>query len=321
MRRSLPMNPSRSMLALAAAASLVAGGIAFAQAPRPVKLAYAPKPIKLTPYTAPNRPVWRLAAILAAHRGATRWSHDVLRDPDYTVKYVMMAPGDRMRPQFWADDRVFWTVLSGRMRVSIEGQQPFEAGKGFLVNIPYRNSYSIEAIGAEPVLRVEVTRTGRTPLYPFVQGEPVPAARGQRYVGVSYNVLPGTYAGPNKPFVDFQKDWAGSPANPTGSVTWVEDDGSSSFIIRGRGIPTPPASNRGHFHVDYGESWLILEGQIDYLIEGEKLFRAEFGDFVYAPPGRWHRASFAGTGMDTRMSITPRSAGMHNYAIDAGARQ
>lgn len=303
------------------AALLGCGRPAPAQEARPVNYAYAPKPAALTPYDGPNRPIWRLADILARHRGTPRWTQEVLREPDYTVRYIMMAPGEQTRPQFWADDRVFWAVLSGRMRVTIAGQQPFEAGKGFLINVPYRNAYSMEAIGTEPVLRVEVIRTGRLPVFPFVEGEPAPTAPGLHYAKVSYNVLPAAYSGVNKPFVDFQKDWAENPANPARSQTWVEDDGSSSFIIRGRGVPTPPPGNRGHFHVDYGESWLVLEGQIDYLIEGEKLFRADFGDFVYVPHGRWHRASFAGTGMDTRMSITPRSAGMHNFAPEAQARQ
>lgn len=315
------MSLIRKTLGAAALACLV-GGSALAQTPpRPVQYAFAPKPAKLTPYSGPNRPVWRLTEILAAHRGAPRWTQKVLDDPDYTVTYVTMAPGDKTTPQFWADDRVFWVVLSGRMRVTIDGQAPFEAGKGFMVNVPYRNTYSMEAIGSEPVLRVEVTRTGRTPVFPFVEGASIPAAPGQQYVKVSYNVLPGTYDAPNKPFLDFQKEWVENPATPTGSKTWVEDDGSSSFIIRGRGVPTPPPTNLGHFHVDYGESWLIIEGQCDYLIEGEKLFTAGFGDFVYAPRGRWHRASFAGSTMDTRMSITPRVAGLHAYGAEAGARQ
>ena len=314
------MSLTRKTLGALALACFVGGAAMGQTPPRPVRYAYAPKPTKLTPYSGPNRPVWRLAEILAAHRTARRWTQQVLDDPDYTVNYVMMAPGDKTKPQFWADDRAFWVVVSGRMRVTIEGQPPFEATRGFLVNVPYRNTYSMEAIGSEPVLRVEVTRTGRTPVFPFAEGAPVPTASDQQYVKVSYNVVPGAYEAPNKPFVDFQKEWVENPRPPTGSTTWVEDAGSSSFIIRGKGVPTPPATNLGHFHVDYGESWLIIEGQCDYLIEGEKLFTAGFGDFVYAPRGRWHRASFAGSGMDTRMSITPRVAGLHAYAAEAGAR-
>jgi hypothetical protein len=45
------------------------------------------------------------------------------------------------------------------------------------------------------------------------------------------------------------------------------------------------------------------------------------GDVVYAPQGRWHRASWAGNGMSTRIAINPRPYGMHNFDADAGAKQ
>ena len=57
----------------------------------------------------------------------------------------------------------------------------------------------------------------------------------------------------------------------------------------------------------------MLEGKIDYQIEGVPFFTAEQGDIVYAPQGRWHRASFGGQGMATRLAINPRPEGMHNY--------
>ena len=34
--------------------------------------------------------------------------------------------------------------------------------------------------------------------------------------------------------------------------------------------------------------------------------------------GRWHRASWAGTGMSTRIAINPRPEGMHNFDPDVG---
>ena len=63
-------------------------------------------------------------------------------------------------------------------------------------------------------------------------------------------------------------------------------------VIRGHGVPTPPDSNKGHFHIDYNEFWVIAEGTIDYKMEGMKVFTANVGDVVLAPQGRWHRASW-----------------------------
>ena len=307
------------IIGIVIAAALAALPASAQLAGKDVMFAWAPKPLKLTPYEAPNRPVWRLADIIAAHKGQKSWSQIVARDADYTVTYIQMAPGEKTRPLFWADDRMFGVVLSGQIRFSIQGQQPFTGTKGFLVNVPFRNAYSLEVAGDAPAIFFQVTRTGRVPLYPFVAGEGGPAAPGLSYQKVSYNVTPDVYKAPNRPFVDFEKDYVA--ANKVGSTIWVQDDGSSSFVIRGKGVPLPPDSNRGHFHIDYAESWLILEGQIDYRIEGEKMFTAGFGDYVYVPHGRWHRASFHDGAMDTRMSITPRVYGMHNFGPDTGAKQ
>ena len=76
-------------------------------------------------------------------------------------------------------------------------------------------------------------------------------------------------------------------------------------VIRGHGTPTPPDSNKGHFHIDFSEFWVIAEGTVDYKMEGMPFFTANVGDVVYAPQGRWHRASWAGNGMSTRIAINP----------------
>ena len=69
------------------------------------------------------------------------------------------------------------------------------------------------------------------------------------------------------------------------------------------------------------EFWFILEGKCDYLIEGEPLLTAGAGDIVFAPAGRWHRASWHEGGMDTRLSFNDRPNLMHNYGPDANGTQ
>ena len=134
----------------------------------------------LTPWKAPNKPIWRLNEIMAAHKGKADWVQPIVRDQDYAADYISMAPGGKTKPQFWADDRIFWYVASGQIRFHIEGQQPFVAGKGFLVQVPYRNIYWMETVGNEPSVRLEVVRSNRTPLYPAAQEMPAaPTARGQ----------------------------------------------------------------------------------------------------------------------------------------------
>jgi mannose-6-phosphate isomerase-like protein (cupin superfamily) len=286
-----------------------------------VFLAYAPKPGKPAGWVAPNRPVWRLSEILAAHKGQANWTQAIVRDHDYSADYIQMAPGEKTRTMFYGDDRAFWVVWGGQIRFTIQGQQPFIATRGFLVQVPFRTPFSMETVGGEPSLRFEVRRTGAEPYYPVIDGEPAPSAPGIAYQKTSYSLLPDPYTAVNRPYIDFLKDYVNNPANPKGNHTFVADDHNWGNIIRGMGSPLPPDTNKGHFHTNLGEFWFIPEGKIDFLLEGKPLLTAGEGDIVYAPAGRWHRASNNPGQMDTRIAITVRPKNMHNFAPDAGAAQ
>ena len=70
--------------------------------------AWAPQPVKLAPFTAPNKPLKKIADILARHQGKSDWAETEVLTRDYIGQYISMAPGKKTKTQFWADDRVFW---------------------------------------------------------------------------------------------------------------------------------------------------------------------------------------------------------------------
>lgn len=239
-----------------------------------------------------------------------------------------MAPGEKTRTQFYGDDRTVWIVWGGKIRFNIQGQTPFVATKGFLVQVPLRVPYSMETVGDEPSLRFEVTRNNTLPSYPVASGDaPPPPKDGQHYVKISYpsTLVAGgmdSYTEANKPYLDFFKDIVA--AHPTGGgrlTLFVGDRDNQAAIIRGMGVPTPPDSNKGHFHIENDEFWFIPEGKIDYLIEGIGLLTAGPGDIVLALPGRYHRASFAPGQMDTRIAFNRSPTMQHNYGPDANGTQ
>lgn len=312
------MTSSRTLAWMGAAALAFAAIPASAQ--NGILYAWAPRPVPMTAWTAPNKPIWRLSEIVAAHKGEASWHQTIVKDQDYTGTYIQMAPGEKTRPQFWADDRVFWYIADGQVRFTIQGQQPLVASKGFLVQVPFRTPYSLETVGNAPSLRFEVTRSRRTPLYPAEGNATAPTAPGKEYIKVSYRTGPDPYTEANKPYVDFWGDFVKRPPTP-GNHPAVIDTNNFMNIIRGKGMPTPPDSNKGHFHTDYNEFWVIAEGTVDYKMEGMPVFTASVGDVVYAPRGRWHRASWAGNGMSTRIAINPRPEGLHNFDAEAGAKQ
>lgn len=290
--------------------------------------AWSPKPDKLPPY-GKNRPVTRLAAVLDRHKGQARWSEQIIATKRWDGRWIQAAPGDRTPVQYYGDDRVVWVVWSGQIRFTIEGQKPFVATKGFLVQVPQRVHYAMETIGDAPSLRFEVTHTGIRPSYPAESGQPLPAeAEGKGdYIKISTPTQPDKYDAVNRPYRDFLKDVvAADPMHGPKDHMVVADEASLVNIIRGPGVATPPDSNRGHFHIGDDEFWFILEGRCDFLIEDAGLFKADAGDIVFVPPGRYHRASWAlGDGgkaqMDTRLSFNVSPLLFHNFGPDAEGRQ
>jgi mannose-6-phosphate isomerase-like protein (cupin superfamily) len=306
-------------LGCAVAAALAMPALAQTQS-GDVWYAWSPKPDKLPPY-GKNKPVTRLPAVLAKHKGEARWSEQVILTKRYDTKWIQAAPGDKSPTTYWGDDRVIWVVWDGQIRFTIDGQQPFVATKGFIVQVPQRVRFSMETIGATPSLRFEVSHAGILPLYSGDQPKPADPA-GTHYMKVSTPTQPEAYDEGNRPYRDFFKDVvAADPTHGPKDHLVVGDEANMANIIRGQGVPTPPPTNRGHFHIGDDEFWFILEGKCDYLIEDAGFFTANAGDVVFVPPGRFHRASWANGQMDTRLSFNVSPNLFHNFAADAGGKQ
>lgn len=301
--------------ALAAIITMLAIGGAAAQRAQPMT-AWAPQPEKLAPFQAPNKLYQPLSAVLAKHKGQKNWSQTMVLDRDYIAQYIQMAPGEKTRTQFWADDRIFWVVQSGAIRFTIEGQEPFVATKGFLVQVPYRVPYSLETVGDEPSLRFEVRAAHEVPSYPVTDNPEAPKAKGWKFIQATYTGK-GKYDADNKPALDFNKTIVQDGGKGGG---FVKDDHTWANVIRGAAAPLPADTSWGHFHENFDEFWIILEGEEDFLIQGEKLVRAFPGDIVFAPEERWHRATHNGPigTMSTRLAITPRPPSLHYYQPGAG---
>jgi len=282
-------------------------------APKLADAYWSAKPTKPTPYVAPNKVHWKLSEILAAHRGQSDWVQPIIRNPEQDADYISLGAGKKTKRRMYADDRVVWIVQDGMMRVSIDGVEPFVATKGFMVNVPFRHFYSIETIGDKPSLRFEVRQAGSPPLYPADETpDPYP---GRTYMKVTGSPGPASDRDTNPIYVDFWKQIASGDKPYNGKFVW--DDHFTSNILRGKAQPIAPASNRGHFHVDWTEFWFIMEGKVGYQIEGFPFFEAEQGDIVTAAKGRWHRPSNAPDApISTRIPFNPRPVILHNFATD-----
>ncbi|MFO1247698.1 MAG: cupin domain-containing protein [Alphaproteobacteria bacterium] len=274
---------------------------------------WSPKPTKMTPYTAPNKPHWKLSEILASHKGQSDWVQPIIRNKDQEADYISMAPGKKTKEMMYPDDRLVFIVWDGSIKVSIAGREPFVATKGFMVNVPFRNLFTLENVGSTPALRFEVRQVGSVPLYPVAE-TPDPV-KGMTYVKVTNLTGPAKEKDSNPIYVDYMKEFNGTDKPYGGKFVW--DDHFTSNILRGKGAPVPGDDKKGHFHVGWTEFWFIMEGHIGIKIEGEKYFVTDPGDIMTAAQGRWHRAgNDPSAPWSTRVPFNPRPPILHNFDAD-----
>jgi len=271
-------------------------------------VAWAAKPIKPSGWVAPMKPHWKLSEILAAHKGQADWTQPIVDDRYLHADYISMGPGGKTPLRFNADNREWWIIQDGQIKFSIEGQEPFVASKGYMVQVPYRNAYTMETVGDTPSLRFEVNIGGVNRDYPGAEKPTFAPPAGTEFTKITVGGK-GKYDEKNKIFFDFNDIISGKKQ----SNNFVTDDRAVVNIIRARGSENNGPPTNGHFHLSSSEFWFIMENKIRYALETQETFIAEQGDVVYAPMGMWHLASPAGEGMSTRIAMNGYPDLAHHY--------
>ena len=270
-------------LILALPAALLTAAMT-AQEQRVPTAAWAPKPTRPVAYTPPQKPWIKLSDLKARHKGESNWREPLVDDGRLAAEYVWSTPGTRVSKRFRPDTREWFAVVEGEIRVEIEGQPVFTATRGSLVNIPRQTIYALETVGEHPSLRFVVNVAGATTMFVSESDLP-PAPAGTAWQAVTINRTPGRYDEFNQPHLNVHDAAAKNPKYTGGR--FVRDDKSEMLVIYGRESNLPPLdpSDKGHFHAESAEFWLVFAGQIRYAFEGQEPFIAKEGDVVYVPPG------------------------------------
>jgi len=298
----------RTTLAIAVAGFMIGcASQLIAQQPaasRPVPTsAWAPKPAKTPGYTPPQKPWVKLSDLKARHKGELNWRELVVDDGRLTAEYFSAAPGSRISPRFHPDTRQWFAVVEGEVRVEIEGQAPIVATRGSLINIPRQTIYSIETVGTRPSLRFVVNVARAKTLFPHDGAAPA-AVAGSTWQPVTINRTPARYDEFNQPHLNIHEAAAKNEKYSGGR--FVRDDKSEMLVLYGHEKNMPPLDplDKGHFHAESAEFWLVFAGKIRYAFEGQEPFIASEGDVAYVPANTWHATRYTGPDPSCRLSIT-----------------
>ena len=272
-------------------------------APRPTPTsAWALKPLKTPVYRPGLRPWVKLAEVKKKYQARPNWTEVVVDDGRLSGAYVSSAPGSKTQRMFHPDTREWFGVIEGELRVEIEGQEPFTATRGSLVNIPRQTIYTVETLGTHPSVRFTLNVSGARSVYPKEEKPPV-APVGMVWTEVRINRTPTRYDEFNAPHLNIHA--AAAKDEKYSGGRFVRDDKSEMLVIYGHEKNMPPLdpNDKGHFHVESAEMWLVFSGKIRYAFEGQEPFIASEGDVVYVPSNTWHATRFIGDNA-CRLSIT-----------------
>jgi mannose-6-phosphate isomerase-like protein (cupin superfamily) len=312
------------MRVLLALLLLVTAGISAQEKER---VFYYPKPL-VREYRPPMKPVTRLADVKAKHKGHASWREPVINDGN-SVSFLVQEPsGTKHERRLYADAAAWFIVLDGQIRFEVEkADRTFEiinATRGSYVFVPERLLFSLEVVGSAPAIRYEVTSSpSSTPIF---EKKPGDTPKGVEYLPVTLST------GPN-PLDVYNEGNGGKPWPYHLNVYELEKRNATkknftqeamranrargNFICGYRPATFPTASgNRGHFHTDTAESWIVMLGELRWVFEGDEksAIVARQGDIVYAVPGTFHSPQFWGTeGLNCRLTNSTMPSLNHLY--------
>jgi mannose-6-phosphate isomerase-like protein (cupin superfamily) len=152
-------------------------------------------------------------------------------------------------------------------------------------------------------LRFAVNVARAKTLYPQDIEPPAPPA-GSEWVPITINRTAARYDEFNRPHLNIHEAAGGNPKYSGGR--FVRDDKSEMLVLYGheKNLPLLDPGDKGHFHAESAEFWLVFAGQIRYALEGQQPFVASEGDVVYVPANTWHATRYTGPNPSCRLSIT-----------------
>ncbi len=268
---------------------------------------WTPKPIQPAPYENGNKLHTKLTDVLADKDPSVSWRQKVVDEPNVKLAWVGLKAGDSVRPRLVADHRTAFMVWDGQVQVTIQGQTPFIATKGFMVQVPFRVEFTLKNVGPTPSLHLEVFNAKRVLLYPENSATLPKPPQGSPFQQAGWYLSrlepADTYAREGTPV---SRDFFASPS----SGVFVKDD--RLFVSAVRGVP-PSTPDSDYFQVSGGEAWFVMEGQMGFWSEGADVVVGDPGDVIYVPAGRFHRASFYGAGYSTGVVINGYPFGSHHW--------
>ena len=233
-----------------------------------------------------NLRIARHEEIMGRHGQGERWAERLIDDGRNLAVWISAPPGTPPDPHIHPDFNEWWIALDGRTQWQIGQYEPVLSEWGDIIMAPAGFSHDIQPKEGVQAIRFGVTHPngnhdikGIAPcrLIPVDEGQTNPNLVHTRLKAlVERNGITSTWT---EIVVSDERNYA----------TYTHDLGGSSL---------GPVS-----HSDEHRWWVVLQGQIEWSIDGEDDVTAGPGDVVFIEQGKRYTLTTLGDGPSIRVTI------------------
>ncbi len=233
-----------------------------------------------------NLRIARHKEIMGRHGEGERWAERLIDDGRNRAVWISGPPGTPPDPHIHPDFNEWWIALDGRTQWQIGQYEPVLSEWGDIIMAPAGFSHDIQPKEGVQAIRFGVTHpNGNHDIKGIAPCRLIPVDEGQTNPNLVHTRL--------KALVERN----GTSSNWTEVA--VSDERNYAFYTH----DMPGSSSAHAAHASENRWWVVLQGQIEWSVDGEEPVTAGPGDVVFIEQGRGYTMATVGEGPSIRVTI------------------
>ncbi len=233
-----------------------------------------------------NRRISRHSETMGRHGEGERWAEVLLEDGRNRAVWISGPPGTPPDPHIHPDFNEFWVALAGRTQWQIGQYEPVLSQWGDIIMAPAGFAHDIQPKEGVQAIRFGITHPNSN----------------HDIKGVAPCRLIPVDEGQTNPNLIHTKFSALVERNGTSS-NWVEVAVSDNRNYATYTHELSGAASETTSHSDENRWWVVLQGNLEWSIEGEDVVSAGPGDVVFLEKGKTYSTRTVGDEPSVRITI------------------
>ncbi len=240
----------------------------------------------MTTETKMNRRISRHSDTMGRHGEGERWAEVLLEDGRNRAVWISGPPGTPPDPHIHPDFNEFWIALDGRTQWQIGQYEPVLSEWGDIIMAPAGFAHDIQPKEGTQAIRFGITHPDSNhDIKGVAPCRLIPVDEGQTNPNLVHTKLSSLIE-----------------RNGTSS-NWVEAAVSDNRNYATYTHEMPGTASESTSHADENRWWVLLQGQVEWAIDGEDSVSAGPGDVVFIEQGKTYATTTTGDEPSIRITI------------------